>query len=406
MSHIKFNKKKLSMLVLAAVAVSLAACGGGGGGSGPLAAANTLTGVAVDGYLQGATVFLDVNRNGVADAGEPITTTDLNGRYALDYSTVTGSVAGLPVVVTGGVDSDTGFAFSGKLSAPIESVSQAQVVTPMTTLVDAMVSQGLATDIPAAKQKVATALGLTVDQLATDPVAAITNNPGIYTTAVALQRSIQMLASANARTGESSHESQERVVRALATAIRSQTSAVDVSQLVAALPLQSSAAAQELASALSNSVRTGVNSGGHDGAKAALKAMDEVRTRMESDRDYSLARAATKIDSERGKSTSRPYYQLTQNSSSTTAVNTIRSISGTAGTTRTQPTNTAGRLLASNCFQCHGTGGVGGFDNIRGKEASEVREYLTQSANSSIMAAHAQGYTTAQLNAIVSYLQQ
>jgi hypothetical protein len=391
MSHIKFKKKKLSMLVLAAIAASLAACGGGGGGSGPLAAANTLTGVAVDGYILGATVFLDINRNGLADAGEPSTTTDLNGRYALDYSSVTGSVSGLPVVVTGGVDSDTGFAFAGKLSAPVESVSQAQVVTPMTTLVDAMVAQGLAADVPAAKQKVASALGLTVDQLATDPVAAIANNPGIYTTAVALQRSIQMLASANARTGESSHESQERVVRALAMAIRSETSAVDVSQLVAALPLQSSAAAQELASALSNSVRTGV---------------DEVRTRMESDRDYSLARAANKIDSERGKSTSRPYYHLTQNSSSTTAVNTIRNISGTAGTTRTQPINTAGRLLASNCFQCHGTGGVGGFDSIRGKEASEVREYLSQSANSSIMAAHAQGYTTAQLNAIISYLQQ
>lgn len=406
MSHIKFKKKKLSMLVLAAIAASLAACGGGGGGSGPLAAANTLTGVAVDGYIQGATVFLDINRNGLADAGEPSTTTDLNGRYALDYSSVTGSVSGLPVVVTGGVDSDTGFAFAGKLSAPVESVSQAQVVTPMTTLVDALVAQGLAADVSTAKQKVASALGLTVDQLAADPVAAIANNPGIYTTAVTLQRSIQMLASANARTGESSHESQERVVRALATAIRSQTSAVDVSQLVATLPLQSSAAAQELASALSKSVRTGVNSSGHDGAKAALKAMDEVRTRMESDRDYSLARAATKIDSERGKGTSRPYYQLTQNSSSTTAVNTIRNISGTSGTTRTQPTNTAGRLLASNCFQCHGTGGVGGFDNIRGKEASEVREYLTQSANSSIMAAHAQGYTAAQLNSIISYLQQ
>jgi hypothetical protein len=406
MSHIKFHNKKLSMLVLATIAASLAACGGGGGGSGPFAAANTLTGVAVDGYLQGAIVFLDINRNGLADAGEPSTTTDLNGRYALDYSSVTGSVTGLPVVVTGGVDSDTGFAFAGKLSAPVESVSQAQVVTPMTTLVDAMVSQGLAADVPTAKQRVANALGLTVDQLATDPVAAIANNPGIYTTAVSLQRSIQMLASANARTGESSHESQERVVRALATAIRSQTSAVDVSQLVASLPLQSSAAAQELASALNNSVRTGVNSGGHEGAKAALKAMDEVRTRMESDRDYSLSRAAIKIDSERGKSTSRPYYQLTQNSSSATAVNTIRNISGTAGTTRTQPINTAGRLLASNCFQCHGTGGVGGFDNIRGKEASEVREYLTQSANSSIMAAHAQGYTGAQLNSIITYLQQ
>lgn len=71
-----------------------------------------------------------------------------------------------------------------------------------------------------------------------------------------------------------------------------------------------------------------------------------------------------------------------------------------------QPANTSGRLLASNCFQCHGTGGVGGFENIRGKEASEIREYLGQAANSSIMAAHAQGYTPAQIDAIVAYLQQ
>ena len=405
MSHIQLNKKKLSMLAAAASAVVLAACGGGGG-SGPLASANAITGVAVDGYLQGATVFLDINRNGIADAGEPSTTTDLSGRYALDYSGVTGSITGLPVVVTGGVDSDTGFAFAGKLAAPIESARQAQLVTPLTTLVDAMEAQGLTADVTTAKQKVATALGLTVEQLSTDPVAAIASNPGIYTTATALQRSIQMLASANAVSGESSHESQERVIRALATAIRSQASAVDVSQLVASVPLSNSNAAQQLATAVTNSVRTGLDSSGHEGAKAALRAMDEVRTRMESDRNYSLSRAADKIDTELGKTTSRPYYQLTRNSSSTAVVNTIRNIAGTASTTLTQPANTTGRLLASNCFQCHGTGGVGGFDRIRGGDAGEIREYLTRSANSSIMAAHAQGYTTAQLNAIIAYLQQ
>lgn len=405
MSHIKRNKKKLSMLAMASTAVLLAACGGGGG-SGPLASANALTGVAVDGYLQGAAVFLDMNRNGVQDAGEPSTTTDLNGRYALDYSAVTGSITGLPVVVTGGVDSDTGFAFAGKLAAPVDAARQAQVVTPLTTLVDAMVAQGLAADVASAKQKVATALGLTVDQLSTDPVAAIASNPGIYTTAVALQRSIQMLASANAVSGESSHESQERVIRALATAVRSQTSAVDVSQLVASVPLSSAAAAQQLATAVTNSVRTGFDSTGHDGAKVALRAMDEVRTRMESDRNYSLTRAADKIDAEHGKTTSRPYYQLTQNSSNIATMNTIRNIAGGTGTTLTQPVNTTGRLLASNCFQCHGTGGVGGFSRIRGGNASEIGRYLTSTANSSIMAAHVQGYTTAQINTIIAYLQQ
>ncbi|MDQ1314581.1 MAG: hypothetical protein QG662_690 [Pseudomonadota bacterium] len=71
-----------------------------------------------------------------------------------------------------------------------------------------------------------------------------------------------------------------------------------------------------------------------------------------------------------------------------------------------QPADTTGRLLASNCFQCHGTGGAGGFESIRGSEASEVVDYLTQPASSDIMAAHAQGYTRAQLEAIIAYLQR
>lgn len=77
-----------------------------------------------------------------------------------------------------------------------------------------------------------------------------------------------------------------------------------------------------------------------------------------------------------------------------------------AATPVAQPANTTGRLLASNCFQCHGTLGRGGFDSIRGSEAGEVLEYLSKPASSDIMAAHAQGYTRAQLDAIVTYLKQ
>ena len=74
-----------------------------------------------------------------------------------------------------------------------------------------------------------------------------------------------------------------------------------------------------------------------------------------------------------------------------------------------QPANTEGRLLASNCFQCHGTGGMGGFEGIRGGEADEVRKYrdlAASPARGDIMAAHAQGYTDAQIAAIVTYLKQ
>jgi hypothetical protein len=395
--------KSRRLLALSISALLLSACGGG---STPSAATKTATGVVVDGYIQGATVFLDINRNGVLDATEPSTTTDMNGRYTLNLSAVTVPTSGLPVVVTGGVDADTGFAFTGKLSAPVESTLQAQVVTPLSTLVDAMVAQGLVDDVTTAKQRVAAALGLTVDALSTDPVVAIANQPGIYTTVVALQRAIQLLANANVVNGEALHESQERVVRALALAIRSQVSPVDVSQLVANVALSNASAAQQLARAVTNSVRTGLQTSGHEGAKVALRAWDEVGTRMRSDGEYNLTNAADKLDAEHGYGTTRLYYHLTQDSSSASVLEGFRNLGGSSNITLVQPVNTTGRLLASNCFQCHGTGGVGGFERIRGGEADEIREYLTRPANSSIMAAHAQGYTAAQLNAIIAYLQQ
>ena len=83
-----------------------------------------------------------------------------------------------------------------------------------------------------------------------------------------------------------------------------------------------------------------------------------------------------------------------------------RSRTSTATVAVAQPANTEGRLLASNCFQCHGTLGMGGFDKIRGSEASEVLEFMTKTASRDIMAAHAQGYTPEQLKKIIAYLQQ
>lgn len=86
------------------------------------------------------------------------------------------------------------------------------------------------------------------------------------------------------------------------------------------------------------------------------------------------------------------------------AANTV--VLKASGTLVSQPASTEGRLLASNCFQCHGTLGTGGFERIRGSEASEVLEFMTKPAGANIMAAHAQGYTPAQLKKIIAYLQQ
>lgn len=69
----------------------------------------------------------------------------------------------------------------------------------------------------------------------------------------------------------------------------------------------------------------------------------------------------------------------------------------------------AGRLLASNCFQCHGTNGKGpGFDQINGKSVGEIyqklKEFQAGKEGNGIMAKHALGYTDAQLVALDKWL--
>ena len=65
----------------------------------------------------------------------------------------------------------------------------------------------------------------------------------------------------------------------------------------------------------------------------------------------------------------------------------------------------AGRLWASNCFQCHGTDGQsGGFDQLAGDDAKDLYEKLKdQQTKNTIMGSHARGYTDAELRAIASY---
>ncbi len=66
------------------------------------------------------------------------------------------------------------------------------------------------------------------------------------------------------------------------------------------------------------------------------------------------------------------------------------------------------RLLASGCFQCHGTNGKSGaFDALAGDGKQDMLNKLNdmrkKSAGSSIMVPHARGYTSQQLNMIADY---
>jgi len=80
----------------------------------------------------------------------------------------------------------------------------------------------------------------------------------------------------------------------------------------------------------------------------------------------------------------------------------LQGIAQVAGT----PPN--GRLLASNCFQCHGTNGkaVSGFERLAGMSASELKSELAEmkgEKEDGIMGVHAAAYTDAQIAAMAAY---
>jgi len=122
----------------------------------------SLSGQAIDGYISGATVFLDADRDGVLDTGEVSTTTDSMGNFTL-------SGGSDPLVMTGGTDIATGEAFVGTLRAPAGST----VVTPLTSLMSSLMDSDSSLGLAAAKSKVANILGLdsTVDLASYDPIA-------------------------------------------------------------------------------------------------------------------------------------------------------------------------------------------------------------------------------------------
>jgi cytochrome c553 len=67
-----------------------------------------------------------------------------------------------------------------------------------------------------------------------------------------------------------------------------------------------------------------------------------------------------------------------------------------------------GRLLASNCFQCHGTNGRGSaFDPVAGLSATEtykkLREMQLGKEGNGIMPRHTMVYTDSQLHQIANW---
>lgn len=97
-------------------------------------------------------------------------------------------------------------------------------------------------------------------------------------------------------------------------------------------------------------------------------------------------------------------------STPTTTTTTTTTSTATSGTTATGPavfTPNDGRLLASQCFQCHGTDGrsVSGIESLAGEGGEIVGEMLKMQSSTSVSIMHkqAKGYTALQVQLIGDY---
>ncbi|MFA7665643.1 MAG: hypothetical protein WCY32_05925 [Burkholderiaceae bacterium] len=191
-------------LTLAALASALVACGGGGGGGGgtppPAVAPQSIAGAVIDGYVSGATVSCIAGGNVIAT-----TTSDGSGAYAFDLAEgqtcdTIASQGGIDVGATPNDPWDDRIAPPGVFRSPVPTGNTSVaglVVSPVTTLVQALVAGGATPD--AAQAQVRTALGLpgSLDLLGTDPVG----DPALYKATAVVGQLIEQIGDALAAAG-------------------------------------------------------------------------------------------------------------------------------------------------------------------------------------------------------------
>lgn len=200
---------KINLLALSLAA--LTSCGGNDQDRGSVSVNNTaatpsaIKGLAIDGHLARAKVYIDSDSNGVRDAWEPFAFTDNEGyfsynpnnqkNYCASDSTAEESQYCLKPArqydnatlrITGGYDTLTGEPFSGQLSLRLKEVNNNQVISPLSSL-----TSGLNDSQNAA---LLTKLGLNSSDLNTDYTAPGTDiNGELLNTAIKLHKVASLL---------------------------------------------------------------------------------------------------------------------------------------------------------------------------------------------------------------------
>lgn len=120
-----------------------------------------ISGTVIDGYISGATVFVDLNGNGIVDAGEPMAVTGPDGSFVLDSSSPG------RIVAYGGTNIDTGLPNTLTYYAGVGATT----VSPLTTLLSVLADQ--TGNLPQAQDRIKDAFGIapSVDLATFDPFA-------------------------------------------------------------------------------------------------------------------------------------------------------------------------------------------------------------------------------------------
>jgi hypothetical protein len=201
-------------------------------------ASKALSGVVVDPYISGATVFCGESTSTVK------TTTNSAGQFTFDAG------CDKALTVTGGTDTGTGLPFTGTLQYPASTLANV-VITPISTIA---VLTG--TDLNA----LGTKLGL---DLTKDPMT----DKALLQATVSTQQLLTQLQNTLGATGATSVDVQKGIVAALKTVLAS-TTPLDLTK-PASLPIQK--ALQDAATAAGKTIPP------EDAAKLALAIQDNVQ---------------------------------------------------------------------------------------------------------------------------------
>ena len=187
------KKQFLTAASLLTVAL-IAGCGSGSGtststtNSTPVST-TAIAGKVADGYLVGATVFLDKNGNYQMDAGEPFAITDQNGNYSMNIDSA--DLGKYPIVAMAikgvTIDKDTGAAVTNSfvLSMPATAMSgtvSSNFISPMSSQVREMMETGKYTTMQQAMADLSAKLNMPASSnMLIDYMAA--NNTTMHTAA-------------------------------------------------------------------------------------------------------------------------------------------------------------------------------------------------------------------------------